>query len=138
MSDHGSAGRMVSLVPVTWDNGCPLIGLPGNLRKAPNTWIKPNTGYTEEPRPTYIPDDNFDSGKLNPHWQWNHVPDDTKWSLTEKPGVLRLHSLPTTNFWSARNSLCQRPPGPESIMTVELDTTGLVAGDNALTPESRW
>jgi xylan 1,4-beta-xylosidase len=131
MSDHGSAGRMVSLVPVTWDNGCPLIGLPGNLRKAPNTWIKPNTGYTEEPRPTYIPDDNFDSGKLNPHWQWNHVPDDTKWSLTEKPGVLRLHSLPATNFWSARNSLCQRPPGPESIMTVELDTTGLVAGDNA-------
>ena len=131
MSDHGSAGRMVSLVPVTWDNGFPLIGLPGNLRKAPNTWIKPNTGYTQEPNPTYIPDDNFDSGKLNPHWQWNHVPDDTKWSLTEKPGVLRLHSLPATNFWSARNSLCQRPPGPESIMTVELDTTGLVAGDNA-------
>ncbi len=131
MSDHGSAGRMVSLVPVTWDNGFPLIGLPGNLRKAPNTWIKPNTGYTQEPNPTYIPDDNFDSGKLNPHWQWNHVPDDTKWSLTEKPGVLRLHSLPASNFWSARNSLCQRPPGPESIMTVELETTGLVAGDNA-------
>jgi len=131
MSDHGSAGRMVSLVPVTWDNGFPLIGLPGNLRKAPNTWIKPNTGFTQEPKPTYVPDDNFESGKLNAHWQWNHVPDDRKWSLTEKPGVLRLHSLPATNFWSARNSLCQRPPGPESIMTVELDTTGLVAGDNA-------
>jgi|CZKV01.1.fsa_nt_gi beta-xylosidase len=131
MSDHGSAGRMVSLVPITWDNGFPLIGLPGNLRKAPNTWIKPNTGFTQEPKPTYVWDDNFDSGKLNPHWQWNHVPDDNKWSLTEKPGVLRLHSLPATNFWTARNSICQRPPGPESIMTVELDTTGLVAGDNA-------
>ena len=131
MSDHGSAGRMVSLVPITWDNGFPLIGLPGNLRKAPNTWIKPNTGYTQEPKPTYVPDDNFDSGKLNPHWQWNHVPDDSKWSLTEKPGVLRLHSLPATNFWTARNSLCQRPPGPESIMTVELDTTGLATNDNA-------
>ena len=131
MSDHGSAGRMVSLVPITWDNGFPLIGLPGNLRKAPNTWIKPNTGFTQEPKPTYIPDDNFDGGKMNPHWQWNHVPDDTKWSLTEKPGVLRLHSLPANNFWSARNSICQRPPGPESIMTVELDTTGMVAGDNA-------
>ena len=44
MSDHGSAGRMVCLVPITWDNGFPLIGLPGNLRKAPNTWIKPDTG----------------------------------------------------------------------------------------------
>ena len=49
MSDHGSAGRMVSLVPVTWDNDFPLIGLPGNLRKAPNTWIKPDTGVTQEP-----------------------------------------------------------------------------------------
>jgi len=131
MSDHGSAGRMVALVPITWDNGFPLIGLPGNLRKAPNTWIKPNTGYTQDPKPAFIHDDNFDSGKLNPHWQWNHVPDDTKWSLTEKPGVLRLHSLPANDFYGARNSICQRPPAPESIMTVELDTSGMVAGDTA-------
>jgi xylan 1,4-beta-xylosidase len=131
MSDHGSGGRMISLVPVTWADGVPLIGLPGNLRKAPNTWIKPNTGFTQEPMPTYVPDDNFDGGKMNPHWQWNHAPDDSKWSLTEKTGVLRLHSLAATNFWNARNSLCQRPPGPESIMTVEINTAGLVSGDNA-------
>lgn len=131
MSDHGSAGRMVSLVPITWDHGFPLIGLPGNLRKAPNTWIKPNTGYIQEPKPAFIHDDNFDSGKLNPLWQWNHVPDDSKWSLTEKPGVLRLHSLPASDLWTARNSLCQRPPGPESIMTVEMDTAGMGAGDTA-------
>ncbi len=131
MSDHGSAGRMVSLVPVTWDNGFPLIGLPGNLRKAPNTWIKPNTGHRQEPKPTYIWDEDFDSGKLNPHWQWNHVPDDSKWSITEKRGVLRLHSLPASNLWTARNSLCQRPPGPESIVTVEMNATGMVAGDTA-------
>lgn len=131
MSDHGSAGRMVALVPITWDNGFPLIGLPGNLRKAPNTWIKPDTGYTQEPKPAFVHDDNFDSGKLNPHWQWNHVPDDTKWSLTEKPGVLRLHSLPANDFYSARNSICQRPPAPESVMTVELDTSGMVASDMA-------
>ena len=131
MSDHGSAGRMISLAPITWDDYFPLIGLPGNLRKAPNTWVKPKTGFTQQPAPTYIWDDNFDSGKLNPHWQWNHVEDDSKWSLVEKPGVLRLHSLPAANFYDARNSLCQRPPGPESIMTVELDTAGLSAGDNA-------
>ena len=53
------------------------------------------------------------------------------WSLSEKPGVLRLHSLPAANFYLARNTLCSRPPGPESIMTVELDSTGLVAGDTA-------
>lgn len=131
MSDHGSAGRMVALVPITWNDGFPLIGLPGNLRKAPNTWLKPNTGHSEEPKPAFIHDDNFDSGKLNPTWQWNHVPDDSKWSLTEKPGVLRLHSLAASNFWSARNSLCQRPPGPASVMTVEMDSSGLKAGDNA-------
>ncbi len=131
MSDHGSAGRMISLVPITWDDGFPLIGLPGNLRKAPNTWIKPNTGYQQEPTPTYVWDEDFNGGKLNPHWQWNHVPEDSKWSLTEKPGVLRLHSLPAANFYNARNSVCQRPPGPESIMTVELDTTGLANGDVA-------
>jgi xylan 1,4-beta-xylosidase len=131
MSDHGSAGRMVALVPITWDNGFPLIGLPGNLCKAPNTWIKPNTGYTQDPRPAFIHDENFDSGKLNPEWQWNHVPDDAKWSLMEKPGVLRLHSLPADDFYSARNSICQRPPAPESIMTVELDTSGMIAGDTA-------
>jgi beta-xylosidase len=131
MSDHGSAGRMVALVPITWDNGFPLIGLPVNLRKAPNIWVKPNTGFTQAPKPAFIHDDNFDGPKLNPHWQWNHVPDDTKWSITEKPGVLRLHSLPARDFYAARNSLCQRPPGPESIMTVEMDTTGLAAGDIA-------
>ena len=131
MSDHGSAGRMISLVPITWDEGFPLIGLPGNLRKAPNTWIKPDTGSTQQPMPAYVPDDNFDNGKMNPHWQWNHVEDDSKWSLTEKPGVLRLHSLPAANYYAARNSLCQRPPGPESIMTVELDTAGMTDGDNA-------
>ncbi len=131
MQDHGSIGRMVALVPITWDNNFPIIGLPGNLRKAPNTWIKPNTGYTQAPKPLFVRNDNFDSPKLNPVWQWNHVPDDSKWSLTKEPGVLRLHSLPADDFWMARNSLTQRPMGPESIATVELDASGLVAGDTA-------
>ena len=131
MADHGSAGRMVSLVPVTWDNGFPLIGLPGNLRKAPNTWVKPDTGFTQDPKPAFVHADDFNRGSLNPLWQWNHIPDDSKWSITEKPGALRLHSLPARDFYSARNSLCQRPPGPESVMTVELDSSGLLAGDSA-------
>jgi hypothetical protein len=122
---------MVALVPISWDDGFPIIGLPGNLRKAPNTWLKPNTGYTQAPKPLFVRGDTFDSPKLNPVWQWNHCPDDSKWSLTEKPGVLRLHSLPADGFWMARNSLTQRPMGPESIATVELNATGLAAGDTA-------
>src|SRR5262249_44176792 len=88
MQDHGSIGRMVALVPVTWDHDFPLIGLPGNLHKAPHTWIKPDTGYIQRPPPAFVHDEDFSSGHRNPRWQWNHVPDDTKWSLTEKPGVL--------------------------------------------------
>ncbi len=131
IQDHGSIGRMVALAPVTWDNNFPIIGLPGNLRKAPNTWIKPNTGTTQVRKPAFIHSDNFDAPQINSVWQWNHVPDDSKWSLTEKPGVLRLHSLPAANFWMARNSLSQRPLGPESIATVELDAAGLQDGDTA-------
>ncbi len=131
MQDHGSIGRMVALVPITWDNNFPIIGLPGNLRKAPNTWVKPDTGFSQEPKPLFARSDNFDSTKLNPVWQWNHVPDDSKWSLSEKPGVLRLHSLPADSFWMARNSLTQRPMGPESVATVELDGSGLQSGDTA-------
>jgi xylan 1,4-beta-xylosidase len=131
MQDHGSIGRMVALVPITWDNDFPLVGLPGNLRKAPNTWIKPDTGFNQPPKPPFVRDDDFDSPRLNPVWQWNHVPDDTKWSLAEKPGVLRLHSLPAADFWMARNSLTQRPPGPESVATVEVDGSGLAPGDTA-------
>jgi xylan 1,4-beta-xylosidase len=131
MSDHGSAGRMVSLVPITWDGGFPLIGLPGNLRKAPNTWVKPDTGVKQPPTPSFVRNEDFNGTKFNPHWQWNHVPDDSRWSLSEKRGVLRLHSLPAASFYNARNSLSQRPPGPESIMTVELDTAGMKVGDTA-------
>jgi beta-xylosidase len=131
MQDHGSIGRMVALVPIIWDNNFPLIGLPGNLRKAPNTWLKPNTGYSQAPKPLFVRNDSFDSAKMNPVWQWNHVPDDSKWSLTENPGVLRLHSLPAKDFWTAKNSLTQRPIGPESTATVELDASGLEAGDTA-------
>ena len=66
MQDYGSIGRMVALVPVTWDNDFPIIGLPGNLRKAPNTWLKPNTGRTRRSQPAFIHGDSFDAPKLNP------------------------------------------------------------------------
>ncbi|MGC4050141.1 MAG: hypothetical protein QM757_12220 [Paludibaculum sp.] len=64
-------------------------------------------------------------------WQWNHLPDDAKWSLRERPGYLRLHSMPAPDFWMARNTLTQRAIGPESTATAELDASGLIAGDVA-------
>ena len=135
MQDHGSIGRLSGLVPITWKDDFPVVGLPGNLRKAPNTWLKPDTGNPPDraaaPKPLFVRNDNFDSEKLNPLWQWNHFPDDSKWSLAEKPGVLRLHSLRAPDFWMARNTLTQRAVGPESSVTVEVDAAGMKPGDTA-------
>src|SRR5690606_39758036 len=64
-------------------------------------------------------------------WQWNHQPHDGRWSLSDRPGRLRLHALPATGFLTARNTLTQRVVGPESTATVTLDAAGLVPGDIA-------
>ncbi len=132
MQDHNSVGRVLNLAPVTWQNDFPYFGLPGNLTKSPRTWTKPNVGKPQQPIVSMMDRaDNFSKDKLMPAWQWNHVPVETKWSLTENPGYLRLHSLPAKDFWWARNSLTQRSIGPVSITTVELRTEGLKSGDQA-------
>ena len=131
MMDHNSIGRLVCLSPVTWTDGWPYYGLPGNLKRSPVIWVKPNTGHTSLPSAPYERSDDFSGPKLHPLWQWNHVPDDSKWSLTERPGFLRLHSLPATSFWWARNTLTQRAVGPESAPTVRLDAAGMRPGDVA-------
>ena len=131
MQDHNAVGRLTSLSPVTWVDGWPYFGLPGNLKRTPSTWVKPNTGHVEPVTSPYDRSDDFAGPALGKVWQWNHAPDDSKWSLRERPGYLRLHSLPAAEFWWARNSLTQRAVGPESTATAELDARGLEAGDVA-------
>jgi len=93
--------------------------------------VKPNTGHSSPPSAPYERSDDFSGATLKPIWQWNHLPDDTRWSLIERPGLLRLHSLPATDLWWARNTLTQRAIGPESSPTAELETRGMRAGDVA-------
>jgi xylan 1,4-beta-xylosidase len=131
MMDYNSVGRLTSLSPVTWKDGWPYFGLPGNLTRTPRTWVKPNTGNRSEPCIPYQRNDDFTDTKLANVWQWNHAPDDSKWSLEERPGFLRLHSLPAGDLWSARNTLTQRSIGPASIPVAELDASGLQKGDVA-------
>ena len=131
MMDYNSVGRLTCLSPITWQDGWPYFGLPGNLKRTPRIWAKPNTGYTSPPSAPYERNDDFSGPKLKNVWQWNHLPDDAKWSLTERPGFLRLHSLPAPDFWWARNTLTQRAIGPESTPTAELDTSGMKVGDVA-------
>jgi beta-xylosidase len=130
MSEHNSLGRVTLLSPVTWKDGWPYFGLPGNLTRTPRVWVKPNTGVSDAPHAPYERNDDF-SGPLKNVWQWNHVPVDTAWSLSERAGYLRLHALPAADFWNAKNSLTQRAIGPVSTVTTVLETGGLKAGDVA-------
>jgi xylan 1,4-beta-xylosidase len=131
MMDYNSVGRLTCLSPITWQDGWPYFGLPGNLKRTPRIWAKPNTGHSSRPSAPYRRDDDFSGPQLNPLWQWNHLPDDDRWSLRERPGSLRLHSLPAPDFWWARNTLTQRAVGPRSTPTAELDASGLAPGDVA-------
>ncbi|MCS7041333.1 MAG: glycoside hydrolase 43 family protein [Bryobacteraceae bacterium] len=128
MMDANSVGRLTALSPVTWKDGWPYFGLPGNLGRSPRTWIKPDTGHRTKPRAPFERSDDFARPGLNPVWQWNHVPVDGKWSLRERPGWLRLHALPAPDLWSARNTLTQRAVGPRSTATAVLDAAGLAPG----------
>ncbi|MDX2152050.1 MAG: glycoside hydrolase 43 family protein [Bryobacteraceae bacterium] len=131
MMDANSVGRLTALSPVTWHEGWPYFGLPGNLGRTPRTWVKPNTGVAAKPQAPYRRSDDFSQPVLQWVWQWNHVPVDGKWSLTERPGFLRLHALPAENLWRARNTLTQRAIGPASTPTIVLETDGLKPGDVA-------
>lgn len=131
MMDHNSIGRLTCLSPVTWKDGWPYFGLPGNLLRTPRTWLKPKTDTPSERTAPYRRDDEFAGPEFNPVWQWNHAPDDAKWSLGARAGFLRLHTQPAESFWTAKNSLTQRAVGPESIPTAELELAGLRPGDIA-------
>ncbi|HUJ42339.1 MAG TPA: glycoside hydrolase 43 family protein [Opitutaceae bacterium] len=131
MMDFRAVGRTTFLSPVTWRDGWPYFGLPGNPGRSPRTWVKPAVGGDAAPSAPYERSDDFAGPELHPIWQWNHVPDDTKWSLTEKPGVLRLHTLPAGQFLLARDTLTQRAIGPVSTATVVLDGASLQPGDRA-------
>jgi beta-xylosidase len=131
MMDHNSIGRLTCLSPVTWENGWPYLGLPGNLTRTPLTWVKPRTGFASKPVAPYERSDDFSGPHLKPIWQWNHTPVAKNWSSAKRKGYLCLRSLPADDFWHARNSLTQRAIGPESMATTELDGRALKDGDIA-------
>ena len=135
MQDFHSIGRTVCLMPMTWVDGWPMVGLKGNLGRAPRTWFMPGTarGYyaigdgPSGPHSPYARSDNFDGKQLGRIWQWNHNPDDRLWQL--KSGRLRIQAQPAEQLMWARNTLTQRVIGPKSVATVELYARGMKDGD---------
>ncbi len=129
MMDFHSIGRTVTLAPITWKDGWPMLGLEGNLGRAPRTWIKPNIDTNVAPHPAYNRNEDFNGAQLGRVWQWNHNPDETMWKLVD--GKLRLYTMPAEQLMWARNSLTQRVIGPSSITTVQLYTKKMKDGDVA-------
>jgi beta-xylosidase len=107
--DSGPFGRFPSLQPVTWVDDWPMVGVDG---KGVVTYKKPNV-RKEYPIKDFPTSDEFNPASgttLGMQWGWNHNPDPSKWSLTERPGYLRLTTGKVVpNLREARNTLTQRP-----------------------------
>lgn len=117
-------GRLPNLQPVRWVAGWPEIGVKVNgVNKGVTTYIKPNVGKTY-PRSILPTNDNFRDYKMGMQWGWNHNADDSKWSLTDKPGFLRLKTANVAQeLLYAKNTLTQRVFGYHSNVT---DTYGTI------------
>jgi beta-xylosidase len=128
--DFGAVGRIPYLVPVKWEDGWPVLGVNG---KVPETL---NLPASKGLIPGIVNSDEFNRKKGEPAlplvWQWNHNPDNSLWSVTKRPGYLRLTTgRIDTSFLSARNSLTQRTIGPVCTGSISLDASNMKDGDFA-------
>jgi beta-xylosidase len=109
---------------------------------------KPDVGATF---PIAVPasSDEFDGETLGLQWLWNHNPDDTRWSLSARPGWLRLSARPLAaqsgvngadggavrfaedSVVFAYNTVVQLAMGRVASAVTRLDTTGMADGQRA-------
>ncbi|WBB52920.1 RICIN domain-containing protein [Verrucosispora sp. WMMD573] len=122
-TDAYPGGRMPTLAPITWTadgwpqvqtvNGAWGVNYPNPLPLRP---VKPLTGV-----------DTFAGTTLGPRYEWNHNPDNSRWSVNNG---LRLQTATVTNdLYRARNTITHRIQGPTSTGTVEIDYSTMRDGD---------
>jgi beta-xylosidase len=116
-------GRVVHLQPARWQDDWPLMGVDydGNgIGEPVDAWRTPLPSQPAE-LPT---DDDFSDKVLGLQWQWNHNPQDSHWSLSERKGWLTLHALPADSLKACRNMLTQKVVGYMSESTTQLTVDG--------------
>ena len=128
--DFGAVGRIPYIVPMKWEDGWPVIGVEG---KVPETLDLP---ANKSLIPGIVNSDEFDRKKGEPAlplvWQWNHNPDNSLWSVTERKGFLRLKTGRIDSlFVLSRNTLTQRTIGPVCSGTTAVDVSKMKDGDFA-------
>jgi beta-xylosidase len=128
--DYGAVGRIPYLVPVKWEDGWPVLGINGKVPQAIN--LPAGNGLI----PGIVASDEFNRRKGEPAlplvWQWNHNPDNNRWSVIERKGYLRLKTgRVDTSFLLAKNTLTQRTIGPVCSGSTSLDVSNMKDGDVA-------
>jgi beta-xylosidase len=129
----GAYGRILHLQPVRWENDWPIMGelLPGaEIGQPVESHAMPHVGKVF---PAVFPQtsDEFTQSRLGLQWEWNHNPVDSQWSLTERPGFLRLKALPAADLVSARNTLTQVQQGRESETITRVSIAKMADGQRA-------
>lgn len=126
--DRSAVGRVPLVMPVRWEDGWPMLGDENG--KVPLTGTFPLKTF--EPKNKLVDSDDFSGDKLRIQWQWNHNPINDAWSLTERPGYLRLKTNRVVdNLYLAPNTITQRMEGPTSSGSVALDLSQMKDGDVA-------
>lgn len=136
LTHHGTgdwSGRILSLLPITWQNGWPIIGTPNAAGIGEMVWHAPKPVLSQAKTVPQSSDD-FKSAALQPQWEWNYQPRKEKWSLTERKGWLRLYAFKPlqNNLLHAGNTLTQRSyRTTDNEVVVKLDLEGMTAGQKA-------
>ncbi|KAF2838626.1 glycoside hydrolase family 43 protein [Patellaria atrata CBS 101060] len=134
--DSYPGGRIPVLAPITWDSdGFPVIQTVNGGWGASYPYPLPKR-VLESPVGT----DTFNSTSLSHHWEWNHNPEISKFSVG---AGLKLETVTVTNdLYVARNTVSRRILGPASTATIVLDYSGMKQGDRAglalLRDQSAW
>jgi len=124
--DRGAVGRIPYLVPVTWRDGWPVLGVDGEVPDTPGIPLRNHNVAG------IVASDEFGRRQLPLAWQWNHNPDGEHWSLSARPGYLRLtNGRVDEGLLQTRNTLTQRTFGPESSAYTRLELSGMRDGDVA-------
>ena len=134
---HGKGdfgGRQASLLPVTWIDGWPIIGhvLPQGIGTM--IWSEKMPIVTSEKLKIKRSDD-FSEPQLQQQWHWNYQPNAQLFSLTERPGWMRMKAIrpiEAGNLMKTGNILSQRSyMTKQNDVTTCIDLQGLTEGVHA-------
>ncbi|HET7537188.1 MAG TPA: glycoside hydrolase 43 family protein [Candidatus Didemnitutus sp.] len=134
--DKEAYGRIVHLQPVVWRDDWPLMGTGVETGVAKGEPVLVHKKPNVPAQPVMVPptSDEFDSPTLAVQWQWQANPDANWYSLTERPGFLRLKAQPSPkpdNVYESPALLLEKFPALEFTATVKLDFKAAAEGDCA-------